>query len=72
MADATGEPLPTIAAALDHAKLQTTAAYTTAAGPEALDFLAKNGGVRHAPYDTFRIMFCAKALTSNRFICPLT
>ena len=30
-----------IAAALDHANLQTTAIYTTAAGLEARDFLAR-------------------------------
>ena len=34
-------PLPTIAAALGHANLQTTAVYTTAAGFEARDFLAR-------------------------------
>ena len=33
-------PLPTTAAALHHANLQTTAVYTTAAGLEAQDFLA--------------------------------
>ena len=32
---AAGVPLPTIAAALGHANLQTTAVYTTAAGLEA-------------------------------------
>ena len=34
-------PLPTIAAALRHANLQTTAIYTTAVGLEARDFLAR-------------------------------
>ena len=38
---AAGVPLPTIAAALGHANLQTTAVYTTAAGLEARDFLAR-------------------------------
>ena len=38
---AAGVPLPTIAAALGHANLQTTAIYTTAAGLEARDFLAR-------------------------------
>ena len=38
---ATGVPLSTIAAALEHANLQTTAVYTTAAGLEARDFLAR-------------------------------
>ena len=38
---AAGVPLPTIAAALGHADLQTTAVYTTAAGLEARDFLAR-------------------------------
>ena len=38
---AAGVPLPTIAAALGHANLQTTAIYTTAAGFEARDFLAR-------------------------------
>ncbi len=36
---AAGVPLPTIAAALGHANLPTTAIYTTAAGLEARDFL---------------------------------
>ena len=40
MADA-GVPLPTIAAAMGHVNLQTTAIYTTAAGLEARDFLAR-------------------------------
>ena len=38
---AAGVLLPTIAAALSHANLQTTAVYTTAAGLEAREFLAK-------------------------------
>ena len=38
---AAGVPLPTIAAALGHADLQTTAVYTTAVGLEARDFLAR-------------------------------
>ena len=38
---AAGVPLPTIAAAPGHANLQTTAIYTTAAGLEARDFLAR-------------------------------
>ena len=38
---AAGVPLPTIAAALGHANLQTTAIYTTAAGLEARGFLAR-------------------------------
>ena len=38
---AAGVPLPTIAAALGHANLQTTAVYTTAAGLKARDFLAR-------------------------------
>ena len=38
---AAGVPLPTIAAALGHANLKTTAIYTAAAGPEARDFLAR-------------------------------
>ena len=38
---AAGVPLPTIAAALGHANLQTTAIYATAAGLEARDFLAR-------------------------------
>ena len=38
---AAGVPLPTITAALGHANLRTTAIYTTAAGLEARDFLAK-------------------------------
>ena len=36
-----GVPLPTIAAALGHASITTTAIYTTAAGLEAPHFLAK-------------------------------
>ena len=38
---AAGVPLPTVAAALGHANLQTTAIYTTAADLEARDFLAR-------------------------------
>ena len=38
---AAGVPLPTVAATLGHANLQTTAVYTTAAGLEARDFLAR-------------------------------
>ena len=38
---ATGVPLSTIAAALGHANLQTTAIYTTAADLKARDFLAR-------------------------------
>ena len=38
---AVGVPLPTIAAALGHANLQTTAVYTTASGLEAREFLAR-------------------------------
>ena len=38
---AAGVPLPTIAAALGHVNLQTTAIYTTAAGHKARDFLAR-------------------------------
>ena len=38
---AAGVPLPTIAAALGHANLQTTAVYTTASGLEAREFLAR-------------------------------
>ena len=38
---AAGVPLPTIAAALGHANLQTTAIYTTAAGLEAREFLTR-------------------------------
>ena len=38
---AAGVPLPTIASALGHANLQTTAVYTTAAGLEARNFLAR-------------------------------
>ena len=41
MAVAAGVPLPTTAAALGHANLQTTAVYTTAVGLEARDFLAR-------------------------------
>ena len=40
-AKAAGVPLPTIAAALGHANLQTTAVYITAAGREARDFLVR-------------------------------
>ena len=36
-----GVPLPTIAAALGHASITTTAIYTTAAGLEAREFLAR-------------------------------
>ena len=38
---AAGVPRPTIAAALDHAHLQTTGVYTTAAGLKARGFLAR-------------------------------
>ena len=36
-----GVPLPTVATALGHSNLQTTAVYTTVAGLEARDFLAR-------------------------------
>ena len=36
-----GVPLPTIAAALGHASITTTAIYTTTAGLEAREFLAR-------------------------------
>ena len=43
---AAGVPLPTIAGALGHANLPTTAIYTTAAGLEARGFLARMWGKR--------------------------